>query len=93
MTIDWPQAGSPASVTAPLTMYKPLDMRATVPCALIAAQPMDKETVLLATTPPPAGDRARTVGLWVTTDAESVTVRSRGALVYTVPRQDAARCG
>ena len=93
VTIDWPQAGSPASVTAPLTMYKPLDMRATVPCALIAAQPMDKETVLLATTPPPAGDRARTVGLWVTTDAESVTVRSRGALVYTVPRQDAARCG
>ncbi|MET9328595.1 arabinosyltransferase domain-containing protein [Tsukamurella sp. NPDC003166] len=92
VTIDWPQSGSLAPVTAPLTMYKPLEVDLTVPCAVAAAAPSGKETVLAATTPPPAGDRARTVGLFVTVDGEGLTVRSRGALVGTVPRADLAHC-
>ncbi|MGV7904097.1 hypothetical protein PJN93_30255, partial [Mycobacterium kansasii] len=82
MTIDWPQSGSLAPVTAPLTMYKPLEVDATIPCAVAAAAPSDRQTVLAATTPPPAGDRARTAGLFVTVDGEALTVRSRGALVH-----------
>ncbi|KXP05678.1 arabinosyltransferase domain-containing protein [Tsukamurella tyrosinosolvens] len=93
VTIDWPQSGSLAPVTAPLTMYKPLEVDATIPCAVAAAAPSDRQTVLAATTPPPAGDRARTAGLFVTVDGEALTVRSRGALVHHVPRADLTRCG
>ncbi len=93
VTIDWPQSGSLAPVTAPLTMYKPISVDATVPCSVAATAPSDKQTVLAATTPPPAGDRARTVGLYVAVDGEALTVRSRGALVLSVPRADLARCG
>ena len=93
VTIDWPQAGSLAPVTAPLTMYKPLSVDLTVPCAVAAATPTDRETVLVATTPPPAGDRARTVGLYAAVDGAALTVRSRGALLLSVPRADLPRCG
>lgn len=93
VTIDWPQSGSLAPVTAPLTMYKPLELSATIPCSVAASAPSDRETVLAATTPPPAGDRARTAGLFVTVDGEALTVRSKGSLVHTVPRADLARCG
>ncbi|WP_019203336.1 arabinosyltransferase domain-containing protein [Tsukamurella sp. 1534] len=93
VTVDWPQAGSAAPVTAPLTMYKPLEVDVTVPCALAANTPADRETVLAATTPPPAGDRARTAGLWVTTDADSLTVRSKGTLIQSIPRSELPRCG
>ncbi|RDH11396.1 arabinosyltransferase, partial [Tsukamurella pulmonis] len=93
VTIDWPQSGSLAPVTAPLTMYKPLQVNATIPCAVAAAAPSDRQTVLAATTPPAAGDRARTAGLYVTVDGDALTVRSRGELVHTVPRADLGRCG
>lgn len=60
VTVAWPQSGSLAPVTAPLTMYKPLSIDVGVPCAVAAATPANRQTVLMATTPPPPGTgRAR----------------------------------
>ncbi|GAA4393108.1 arabinosyltransferase domain-containing protein [Tsukamurella soli] len=92
VAIDWPQAGRFAPVSAPLVQYRPQDLTAHIPCALLASAPADQETAVFSTLPAAAGDSAQAAGLFVTVDGRSVTVRSRGSLVVTVPRAEAAHC-
>jgi arabinosyltransferase C len=90
-SIDWPGHGPADDVIAPATMYKPLLTTVTVPAAAVAQAPSDRETVLFSTAPAQAGDKARAAGLFVTVDAKTVTVRSRGDLVLSVPRASAGQ--
>ncbi|MDF0531461.1 arabinosyltransferase domain-containing protein [Tsukamurella sp. 8F] len=93
VAFDWPQGGTFAPVGSPLVQYRPLDIEATVPCSVLASAPPGRETVVLSTAPAAAGDTARTSGLFVTVDAQAATVRTRGDLVASIPRDELTRCG
>jgi arabinosyltransferase C len=67
VTLSWPQPGSVANVTAPLVAYAPLDLDATIPCA-VAARSGGRDTVI-ASTVAPSSPTAQKNGLFVATEA------------------------
>lgn len=79
--LTWPRAGeAPTSTVVPLSPYRPLELRAQVPCAALRA--VDGEVLR---TLPPSVDATFGTGLVVAATGGTVTVDSSGERVLTEP--------
>jgi arabinosyltransferase B len=83
-TMNWPQAGVAASVDAPLMAQVPIDLQATVPCALVRELP--REGGLLLATAPPQGTDAPLNAMFMRVTADTVDVLDRNVVVASAPR-------
>lgn len=82
--LDWPQRGQLNSVTAPLISLTPVDMTATVPCAMVATMPPNGGVVL--GTAPKQGKDANLNALFVVVSSQRVDVTDRNVVILSVPR-------
>ena len=83
-TLNWPQNGELASVTAPLISQTPVSMTVTVPCDVIRGLPPQGAMVL--GTAPKDGKQAALDGLFVNVTTQRVDVIVRNVVVASVPR-------
>lgn len=83
-TLNWPQDGRLANVTAPLISQAPVEMSVTVPCDLIAAMPADGGMVL--GTAPKEGKEAALQGLFVNVTDDRVDITDRNVVIASVER-------
>jgi arabinosyltransferase B len=87
-TLSWPQNGQLNSVTAPLISLTPVDVTATVPCAVVRDLPPDGGVVL--GTGPKDGKDAALNALFVVVNSKRVDVTDRNVVIASVPREQAA---
>ncbi|MGH3583688.1 MAG: arabinosyltransferase domain-containing protein, partial [Mycobacterium sp.] len=83
-TVNWPQGGQLANVTAPLITLTPVTMSVTVPCELISTMP-PAGGMVLGTAPADAKDAALNA-LFVNVSSTRVNVTDRNVVVASVPR-------
>jgi arabinosyltransferase B len=83
-TLNWPQNGELANVTAPLISQTPVSMTVTVPCDVIRGLPPQGAMVL--GTAPKDGKQAALNGLFVNVTTQRVDVIVRNVVVASVPR-------
>jgi arabinosyltransferase B len=90
--LSWPQNGQLNSVTAPLISLTPVDVTATVPCAVVRDLPPDGGVVL--STAPKNGKDAALNALFVVVSSKRVDVTDRNVVIASVPRDQAmsAQC-
>ncbi|WP_226434987.1 arabinosyltransferase domain-containing protein [Rhodococcus yananensis] len=93
-SISWPQAGSTASVTAPLVTYAPVDLDIAVPCEIAQTA---TGTTIVSTSPPGAPDAER-YGLVARVTAgddrpATLEVISRNMMLASVPVDDLSGAG
>ena len=90
--LSWPQNGQLNSVTAPLISLTPVDVTATVPCAVLRDLPPDGGVVL--STGPKNGKDAALNALFVVVNSKRVDVTDRNVVIASVPRDQAmsAQC-
>src|SRR6201996_4641026 len=88
--LNWPQNGQLNSVTAPLISLSPVDVSATVPCAVVRSLPAEGGVVL--STAPKKGKDAALNALFVVVSSQRVSVTDRDVVIASVPRDQAARC-
>src|SRR6201994_4688764 len=86
-TLNWPQNGELNSVTAPLISLSPVDVTATVPCAVVRDLPSDGGVVL--STAPKKGKDAALNALFVVVNAKRVDVTDRNVVIASVSREQA----
>jgi arabinosyltransferase B len=86
--LNWPQNGQLNSVTAPLISLSPVDLTATVPCAVVRALPPDGGVVL--STAPKKGKDAALNALFVVVNGQRVDVTDRNVVIASVSRDQAA---
>jgi arabinosyltransferase B len=86
-TLNWPQGGQLASVTAPLITQTPVTMSVTVPCDVIRSMPPKGGMVL--GTAPADGKRAALNALFVNVTSARVDITDRNVVVASVPRAKA----
>ncbi len=92
--LNWPQAGSVNSVTAPLVGYQPVELEAALPCTLIEdALESDDREVLLATAPTDASEGGIQRAMFVSAGSDSVEVRTRNILVGRFSAEELADSG
>jgi arabinosyltransferase B len=91
-TLNWPQHGQMANVTAPLISQTPVTMTVNVPCAAVRAMP-PKGGMLLGTAPKQGKDAALN-GLSVNVTNSRVDITDRNVVIESVPRAqvDSPRC-
>lgn len=83
-TLNWPQGGQLGNVTAPLISQAPVELTASVPCAVIRSLPPEGGMVLgLA---PKKGKEATLNSLFVNVTAQRVDITDRNVVVASVPR-------
>lgn len=83
-TLDWPQGGQLGNVTAPLISQAPVELTASIPCAVIRSLPPAGGMVLgLA---PKKGKEATLNSLFVNVTAQRVDITDRNVVVASVPR-------
>jgi arabinosyltransferase B len=87
-TLNWPQNGELNSVTAPLISLSPVDVTATVPCAVVRDLPSDGGVVL--STAPKKGKDAALNALFVVVNGQRVDVTDRNVVIASVSRDQAA---
>lgn len=87
-TLNWPQNGQLNSVTAPLISLTPVDITATVPCAVVAALPPSGGVVL--GTAPKQGKDANLNALFIDVNSQRVDVTDRNVVILSVPRNQVA---
>jgi arabinosyltransferase B len=85
--LDWPQQGQLNSVTAPLISLSPVDVKATVPCAVLRALPAEGGVVL--STAPKKGKDAALNALFVVANSKRVDVTDRNVVIASVSREQA----
>ncbi|WP_414738715.1 arabinosyltransferase domain-containing protein [Mycobacterium haemophilum] len=83
--LNWPQNGQLNSVTTPLISLTPVDMTATVPCAVVTALPPTGGVVL--GTAPKQGKDANLNALFVVASSQRVDVTDRNVVILSVPRE------
>ncbi|RFD27152.1 arabinosyltransferase [Mycobacterium uberis] len=83
-TLNWPQNGQLNNVTAPLISLTPVDMTATVPCAMVAALPPSGGVIL--GTAPKQGKDANLNALFIVVSNQWVNVTDRNVVILSVPR-------
>ena len=90
--LNWPQQGQLNSVTAPLISLSPVDVTATVPCAVVRGLPADGGVVL--STAPKKGKDAALNALFVVVNGKRVDVTDRNVVIASVSREQAesAQC-
>ena len=86
-TLNWPQNGELANVTAPLISETPVSMTVTVPCDVIRGMPAQGGMVL--GTAPKNGKQAYLNGLFLNVTTQRVDVIVRNVVVASVPRAQA----
>ncbi|WP_231971009.1 arabinosyltransferase EmbB [Mycobacterium sp. E3198] len=86
--LNWPQNGQLNSVTAPLISLTPVDVTASVPCAVVRGLPPDGGVVL--STAPKKGKDAALNALFVVASSQRVDVTDRNVVIASVPRDQAA---
>ena len=91
-TLNWPQQNQLNSVTAPLITLTPVDVSATIPCALVRSMPADGGMVF--GTAPADGKQATLNGLFVHVTEDRVDVTDRNVVVASQPRSrvESAAC-
>ena len=82
-TLNWPQRGQLANVTAPLISQVPVAMTVTLPCNVVRSMP--PEAMLLGTAPKGGKDAALN-GLFVTLTSQRVDITDRNVVIASVPR-------
>lgn len=83
--LSWPRAGqAPTSTVVPLSPYRPLELRAEIPCAALAALDATGGGEVLRTLPASV-DATLGAGLVVAAAGGSVTVDSSGQRLLTEP--------
>lgn len=83
-TLNWPQDGQLGNVTAPLISQAPVELTASIPCAVIRSLPPEGGMVLgLA---PKKGKEATLNSLFVNVTAQRVDITDRNVVVASVPR-------
>jgi arabinosyltransferase B len=87
-TLNWPQQGRLANVTAPLISLTPVSMTATVPCEMIRSMP--PEGGLVFGTAPKDGKQAPLQSLFVTVTEDRVDVTDRNVVIASLPRSRVA---
>jgi len=90
-TLNWPQGGQLENVTAPLISQAPVNLTATVPCAVIGSLPAEGGLVL--GTAPPEGRDAALNAMLVNVTKSRVDVIVRNVVVATVKRDRVAGNG
>ena len=85
--LNWPQQGQLNSVTAPLISLSPVDVTATVPCAVVRGLPADGGVVL--STAPKKGKDAALNALFVVVNGKRVDVTDRNVVIASVSREQA----
>ena len=90
-TLNWPQGGQLENVTAPLISQAPVNLTATVPCAVIGSLPAEGGLVL--GTAPPEGRDAALHAMLVNVTKSRVDVIVRNVVVATVKRDRVAGNG
>src|SRR6201994_56002 len=90
--LNWPQQGQLNSVTAPLISLSPVDVTATVPCAVVRGLPPGGGVVL--STAPKKGKDAALNALFVVVNGKRVDVTDRNVVIASVSREQAesAQC-
>jgi arabinosyltransferase B len=90
--LNWPQNGQLNSVTAPLISLSPVDVTATVPCAVVRNLPAEGGVVL--STAPKKGKDAALNALFVVVNGKRVDVTDRNVVIASVSREQAesAQC-
>jgi arabinosyltransferase B len=90
--LNWPQNGQLNSVTAPLISLNPVDLTASVPCAVVRDLPPDGGVVL--GTGPKQGKDAALNALFVVVNGQRVDVTDRNVVIASVSREQAmsAQC-
>jgi arabinosyltransferase B len=86
--LNWPQNGQLNSVTAPLISLSPVDLTATVPCAVVRDLPSGGGVVL--STAPKKGKDAALNALFVVVNGQRVDVTDRNVVIASVSRDQAA---
>lgn len=86
--LNWPQNGQLNSVTAPLISLTPVDLVATVPCAVVRDMPPAGGVVL--GTAPKQGKDADLNALFVVVSSQRVDVTDRNVVILSVPRDQVA---
>jgi len=89
-TLNWPQNGQLANVTAPLISQAPVSLTVTVPCEVIRSMP-DKGGLVLGLAPPKGKDAALN-SLFVTVTGQRVDVTDRNVVIASVPRAQLSGC-
>ena len=87
-TLNWPQNGQLANVTAPLISLTPVDATATAPCALVRDLPPEGGVVL--STAPKKGKDAPLFGLFVVANGRHVDITDRNVVILSAPREQVA---
>ncbi|MQY26903.1 arabinosyltransferase domain-containing protein [Nocardia aurantia] len=87
--VNWPQSETIGNLESPLMAQVPVDLRASIPCAVAAQLPQGG---LLLNTAPPQGDRSALQSLFVRVTENSVDVVDRNAIVASAKRADLGRC-
>jgi arabinosyltransferase B len=85
--LNWPQNGQLSSVTAPLISLSPVDVTATVPCAVVRNLPAEGGVVL--STAPKKGKDAALNALFVVVNGKRVDVTDRNVVIASVSREQA----
>ena len=83
-TLNWPQHGQLANVTAPLISQTPVAMTVNVPCSAVRAMPPDGG--MLLGTAPKQGKDATLDGLFVNVTGSRVDVTDRNVVIESVSR-------
>jgi len=83
-TLNWPQQGQMANVTAPLISQTPVKMTVNVPCAAVRAMPPNGG--MLLGTAPKHGKDSTLDGLFVNVTGSRVDVTDRNVVIESVPR-------
>ena len=86
--LNWPQNGQLNNVTAPLISLSPVDLTATVPCAVVRDLPPDGGVVL--STAPKKGKDAALNALFVVVNGQRVDVTDRNVVIASASRDQAA---
>ncbi len=87
-TLNWPQNGQLTNVTAPLISLTPVDVTATVPCAVVRDLPPEGGVVF--STAPKKGKDAALFGLFVVANGQHVDITDRNVVILSAPRDKAA---
>ncbi|MCV7429724.1 arabinosyltransferase [Mycobacterium montefiorense] len=85
--LNWPQNGQLNNVTAPLISLSPVDVTASVPCAVVRDLPADGGVVL--STAPKKGKDAALNALFVVVNGKRVDVTDRNVVIASVSREQA----
>nr|WP_163756784.1 arabinosyltransferase domain-containing protein [Mycobacterium botniense] len=83
-TLNWPQHGQLANVTAPLISQTPVAMTVTVPCGVVRSVP--PQGAMLLGTAPKHGKDAALNGLFVNVTSSRVDITDRNVVIGSVPR-------